>query len=214
MTDELHSLRRDYNLGQLKREDLLADPIDQFNLWLQQIVDTGVKDPTAMVLATVDEQGQPSQRIVLLKQLDAAGFVFYTNYGSRKAQDIKANNKVSLHFPWHLLERQVKVCGEVEKVSAAESLAYFASRPKESQLAAWASAQSQPISSRQLLMSQFESIKAKFAKGQIPLPDFWGGYRVKPRQIEFWQGGSNRLHDRFQYSRGQDNQWTIERLAP
>lgn len=214
MTDDLQSLRRDYQLAHLRRDDLLADPIEQFNLWLRQVVDTGVKDPTAMVLATVDDQGQPSQRIVLLKQLDDRGFVFYTNYGSRKAQDIGGNNKVSLHFPWHFLERQVKVCGEVEKVSSAESLAYFASRPKESQLAAWASAQSRPISSRQLLMSQFEHMKAKFAQGKIPLPDFWGGYRVRPQQIEFWQGGSNRLHDRFQYTRGTDDQWQIERLAP
>ncbi|BFM08062.1 pyridoxamine 5'-phosphate oxidase [Halioxenophilus aromaticivorans] len=214
MADDLQSLRRDYNLGQLKKEDLLDNPIDQFNLWLRQIVDTGVKDPTAMVLATVDASGQPSQRIVLLKQLDDDGFVFYTNYGSRKAQDISSNNKVSLHFPWHFLERQVKVCGVVEKVSATQSLAYFASRPKESQLAAWASAQSQPISSRQLLMSQFENIKAKFAKGEIPLPDFWGGYRVKPSEIEFWQGGSHRLHDRFQYTRRADERWQIERLAP
>lgn len=213
MTDDLKSMRRDYKLAQLKREDLHDDPIEQFNKWLRVVVDSGVKDPTAMVLATVAENGQPSQRIVLLKQLDERGFVFFTNYGSRKAGEIATNTKVSLHFPWHFLERQVKVCGEVTKVSAAESLAYFAARPKESQLAAWASAQSQPVSSRQLLLSQFEKMKTKFSKGEIPLPDFWGGYRVVPHEIEFWQGGSNRLHDRFEYTR-EPSGWTIKRLAP
>lgn len=214
MVDDLQSMRRDYTLAELKRENLLDSPIDQFNLWLQDVVDAGVKDPTAMVLATVAADGQPSQRIVLLKQLDDQGFVFFTNYGSRKAQEIASNNKVSLHFPWHFFERQVKVCGEITKVSVAESLAYFTSRPEQSQLAAWASAQSEPISSRQLLLSQYEKMKAKFSKGQIPLPDFWGGYRVVPHEMEFWQGGSHRLHDRFQYRRQGAGDWVIERLAP
>ncbi|WP_372795931.1 pyridoxamine 5'-phosphate oxidase, partial [Pontiella sp.] len=140
-------------------------------------------------------------------------FVFYTNYESRKAQDIAHNARVSLHFPWHALERQVKVCGTAERVSLADSLKYFSSRPQESQLAAWASAQSRPISSRQLLMKQFYAMKEKFKEGKIPLPDFWGGYRVKPQVIEFWQGGAHRLHDRFQYTRTDDD-WSIERLAP
>jgi len=214
MLDDLQSMRRDYKLGELKREDLNPDPIAQFDTWLQQVVDAGVKDPTAMVLATVDQAGQPSQRIVLLKQLDARGFVFYTNYGSRKAQEISHNPKVSIHFPWHFMERQVKICGHVTKVSVAESLKYFTSRPQESQLAAWASQQSKPISSRQLLLAQFEKMKSKFAHGEIPLPDFWGGYRVVPEEIEFWQGGSHRLHDRFQYLRQADGQWAIERLMP
>ncbi len=211
---KLEDVRREYLRGGLKREDLAENPITQFEAWLKQAIDAGLQDPTAMTVATVNAEGQPSQRIVLLKQVNDKGFVFYTNYESRKAQDIEANPLVSLHFPWHLLERQVKICGRVEKVSSAESLKYFLSRPEESQLAAWASAQSRPVSSRQLLMQQFNAMKEKFSKGSIPLPDFWGGYRVVPTAIEFWQGGANRLHDRFEYQRQEDGGWEIERLAP
>lgn len=210
---ELENFRREYLQGGLKREDLNDDPIAQFEIWLKQAIKAGLHDPTAMTVATVDASGQPSQRIVLLKHVDQRGFVFYTNYESHKAQDLAQNPLISLHFPWHALERQVKVCGKVEKVSAAESLAYFSSRPEESQLAAWASAQSRPVSSRQLLMQQFNSMKEKFKKGKIPLPDFWGGFRVEISSIEFWQGGANRLHDRFQYTKSNDG-WDIKRLAP
>ncbi len=210
---ELENFRREYLQGGLKREDLSADPVAQFEAWLKQAITAGLHDPTAMTVATVDENGQPSQRIVLLKHVDQRGFVFYTNYESHKAQDLAQNPLISLHFPWHALERQVKVCGKVEKVSVAESLAYFSSRPEESQLAAWASAQSRPVSSRQLLMQQFNAMKEKFKKGKIPLPDFWGGFRVEVSSIEFWQGGANRLHDRFQYTKNDDG-WDIERLAP
>lgn len=211
---ELEDVRREYLRGGLKREDLASDPIEQFERWLQQSIDAKLQDPTAMTVATVDADGQPSQRIVLLKHVDTQGFVFYTNYESSKSKDIGGNNKVSLHFPWHVLERQVKVCGVAERVPMAESLSYFLSRPKESQLAAWASAQSRPVSSRQLLMQQFNAMKDKFAKGDIPLPDFWGGYRIVPTRIEFWQGGANRLHDRFEYTQQLDGHWSIERLAP
>lgn len=214
---DIDQVRRDYLQGGLQRGDLAAEPIEQFELWLKQAIDAGMQDPTAMTVATVSAEGQPSQRIVLLKQVDAKGFVFYTNYESHKAQDIAHNPLVSLHFPWHALERQVKICGRAEKVSAAESLKYFSSRPEESQLAAWASAQSRPVSSRQLLMQQFNAMKEKFKQGKIPLPDFWGGYRVVPSSIEFWQGGANRLHDRFQYTRTETDgksDWIIERLAP
>lgn len=210
---DIDQVRRDYLQGGLRRDDLQEDPIAQFELWLKQAIDSGLNDPTAMTVATVNADGQPSQRIVLLKQVNSAGFVFYTNYESQKAQDIAVNPRVSLHFPWHPLERQVRVCGVAEKVSAAESLKYFSSRPQESQLAAWASAQSRPVSSRQLLMQQFQSMKTKFQQGRIPLPDFWGGYRIVPSTIEFWQGGAHRLHDRFRYTRTGDS-WTIERLAP
>ncbi|MDF7800100.1 pyridoxamine 5'-phosphate oxidase [Pontiellaceae bacterium B1224] len=210
---DLEAVRRDYLRGGLHRADLSDDPLVQFEHWLNQAIEADLQDPTAMTLATVDVDGQPSQRIVLLKHLDERGFVFYTNYESHKAQDIAVNPKVSLHFPWHMLERQVKICGVVEKVSQSESLKYFASRPQESQLAAWASAQSRPISSRQLLMQQFNAMKEKFRQGKVPLPSFWGGYRVQPQTIEFWQGGGNRLHDRFQYART-DQGWSIERLAP
>ena len=214
MSLDLQSLRTEYTKGGLERADLLENPIEQFNRWMQQTLDAKLPDPNAMTIATVDASGQPSQRIVLLKQLDDRGFVFFTNLNSQKAQDLKQNPKISLHFPWYFLERQVKVCGVAEQLSTADVLKYFVTRPRDSQLGAWASQQSRPISSRALLLQQFENMKNKFAKGEIPVPDFWGGFRVKPHQIEFWQGGAARLHDRFQYSLQPDNSWAIERLEP
>ena len=211
---KLEDFRREYTQGGLEFTDLAASPFEQFQRWMEQTIKSGLPDPNAMTVATVDATGQPSQRIVLLKHMDAKGFVFYTNLNSRKAQELKQNPKISLHFPWYFLERQVKVCGVVEQLSAAEVLKYFVSRPRDSQLGAWASQQSKPISSRALLMQQFESMKNKFAKGEIPVPDFWGGFRVKPHQIEFWQGGAARLHDRFQYNLQTDNSWFIQRLEP
>ena len=210
---DLEALRREYLKDGLERENLAEDPFDQFEKWMAQFLELGLADPTAMTVATVAPDGQPSQRIVLLKHVDQSGFVFYTNYSSRKAQEIDANPRISLHFPWHAVERQVKVCGVAEKVSTAESLRYFTSRPKGSQLAAFASPQSTVISSRSLLLNEFERLKQKFREGEIPLPDFWGGYRVVPSEIEFWQGGQNRLHDRFRYTRI-DDAWEIDRLAP
>ena len=214
MTLDLENLRREYTKGGLEREQLNENPIEQFKLWMQQTIDAKIPDPNAMTIATVDASGQPSQRIVLLKHLDEKGFVFYTNLQSRKAQELKQNPKISLHFPWYFLERQVKVCGVVEPLSTTEVLKYFVTRPRDSQLGAWASHQSRPISSRALLIQQFESMKNKFSKGEIPLPDFWGGFRVKPHQIEFWQGRENRLHDRFEYQLQQNNSWSIGRLEP
>lgn len=214
MALDLQNLRREYLQGGLDVKDLHPNPIEQFNRWMEQTIASELPDPNAMTIATVDSTGQPSQRIVLLKKLDEKGFVFYTNLGSRKAQELKQNPKISLHFPWYLLERQVKVCGVAEQLPTSEVLKYFISRPRDSQLGAWASHQSQRISSRALLMQQFESMKNKFSKGEIPLPDFWGGFRVKPHQIEFWQGGAHRLHDRFQYDLQPDNSWTISRLEP
>lgn len=211
---DLESYRREYTKAGLEREDLAEDPIAQFDRWMEQAIASQLPDPNAMTIATVDATGQPSQRIVLLKNVDAKGFVFYTNLSSRKAQELKQNPKISLHFPWHLLERQVKVCGVAEQLSAAEVFKYFVSRPRDSQLGAWASHQSRPINSRALLLQQFEKMKNKFAQGEIPLPDFWGGFRVKPHQIEFWQGGAARLHDRFQYNLTGDGRWVIERLEP
>ena len=210
---DLETLRREYLKDGLERENLADDPFDQFEKWMAQFLELGLADPTAMTVATVAQDGQPSQRIVLLKHVDQSGFVFYTNYSSRKANEIDANPKISLHFPWHAVERQVKVCGVAEKVSPAESLRYFTSRPKGSQLAAAASPQSKVISSRSLLLNEFERLKQKFREGEIPLPDFWGGYRVVPSEIEFWQGGQNRLHDRFRYTWSEDA-WKIDRLAP
>lgn len=211
---KLQDIRRDYPQTELDIDDLDANPINQFNSWLGQFIETGVPDPTAMTIATVSPDGQPSQRIVLLKDVSEKGFVFYTNLASRKAQEIKANNKISLHFPWHVVERQVKVCGVAERLNTAEVTKYFLSRPRESQLAAWASQQSRPISTRQMLISKFEEVKAKFAEGDITLPSFWGGYRVIPHEIEFWQGGSNRLHNRFVYVKSDDGSWDIQRLMP
>ena len=209
----LDQIRRDYLQGGLRRDELPADPLALFETWQKQAIACGLPDPTAMVVATVAADGQPSQRLVLLKQLDARGFVFFTNYGSRKAREIAGNASVSLLFPWHGMERQVNVRGSAERISAADSLKYFMTRPRDSQLAAWASQQSAPLSSRQFLLNQLAQIKEKFANGDVPLPDFWGGIRVYPHAIEFWQGGAGRLHDRFQYSRDGDS-WRIQRLAP
>ena len=210
---ELEDIRREYTKGGLRRKDFLADPIAQFDVWLQQAIKAKMTDPTAMTVATVDESGQPFQRIVLLKHVDEQGFVFYTNLGSRKAEQIGVNSKVSLHFPWHPLERQVHITGVAEKLSVVENMKYFSSRPKESQLAAIASKQSSRISARGVLEGKFLELKQKFEKGEVPVPSFWGGFRIKPTSIEFWQGGEHRLHDRFLFSKEQEA-WHIDRLAP
>lgn len=209
----LEGNRREYDYGKLSRESLADDPFAQFTLWMNQAIEAQVQDPTAMSVATVSTEGKPWQRMVLLKGFDKKGFVFYTNLGSRKAKEIEANGQVSLHFPWLQLDRQVIIGGRAQRLSAAEVMKYFISRPKESQLAAWASKQSSRINSRQALETQFAQIKQKFAKDEVPLPDFWGGYLVVPEEIEFWQGGESRLHDRFSYSRDGDD-WTIDRLSP
>ena len=210
----LEQFRRDYLQGGLRRNDLPDDPLALFATWQQQAIQSGLVDPTAMVLATADTAGQPSQRIVLLKSVDEQGYVFYTNYESRKAQEITANAKVALLFPWHVMERQVRVSGSVVKVGAEESAKYFATRPHESQLAAWASPQSAVLDSRNALINRFEEVKKKFGETEVPLPPCWGGYRVIPHELEFWQGGANRLHDRFHYRRQADGRWLINRLAP
>ncbi|MCX2982660.1 pyridoxamine 5'-phosphate oxidase [Halieaceae bacterium IMCC14734] len=210
----IEDFRREYLLQGLKRSDLHDDPTEQFETWLAQAVSGGIADPTAMVLATVDANGRPWQRMVLLKDFGHQGFVFYTNSDSNKAQDIAANASVCLHFPWNVLERQVIVAGNAAKISNVETARYFLSRPRESQLAAWASAQSRPISARQVLLEKFAQMQEKFKQGEIPVPAFWSGYRVVPRELEFWQGGANRLHDRFRYLRNAKDGWDIRRLAP
>ena len=210
---DIAALRREYTKGGLHREDLPATPIELFEKWLRQAGDAQLADPTAMSVATVDASGRPFQRIVLLKHYDDKGFVFYTNLGSRKAQHIAKNNQVSLLFPWHMLDRQVHLTGVAEPLSPLEVVKYFHSRPKDSQIAAWVSQQSSRISARSLLEGKFMELKQKFANGEIPLPSFWGGYRVNFDSMEFWQGGAHRLHDRFLFTRMADS-WHIDRLAP
>lgn len=210
---KLDDIRREYQKQGLSRSQLDPDPIAQLESWLEAAHAAQLTDATAMSVATVDPDGQPSQRIVLLKGLDARGLVFYTNLGSRKARDLGQNSKISAHFYWSAFERQVKIRGAAEQIPRAESLRYFVTRPRTSQLAAWASEQSRSLSSRAVLTSAFESMKRKFAAGKVPVPDFWGGYRIVPDTIEFWQGGGDRLHDRFEYTRNAGG-WAIERLAP
>lgn len=214
---DLSQFRRDYLLGGLSRKDLNPDPQKQFSLWFEQARNTtAIPDPTAMTLATVGPNGQPSQRTVLLKYYDEKGYVFFTNFESRKAREMKENSRVSLLFVWLDLERQVQINGIAERISTAESAKYFMTRPKESQIAAWVSSQSHTLSSRQILLQKFQEMKTKIGEGKVPLPSFWGGYRVVPEEIEFWQGRKSRLHDRFLYTRSDSapSGWAIERLAP
>ena len=212
MTVDLTNLRKEFRQNGLNKSELDNDPFKQFSLWFSQAIKSGIVEPSAMSLATADEK-EIGIRTVLLKHFDDKGFVFFTNYGSKKSEQIQVNPQAALLFPWLELERQVKIFGNVEKITTLESIKYFASRPKDSQLGAWASNQSATISSRSLLISQFESMKNKFSKGEVPLPDFWGGYRVIPDSIEFWQGRESRLHDRFIYQRS-DKGWNIRRLSP
>lgn len=210
---DVSSLRRAASGLKLEREDLNDDPIAQFESWFSEACNGDALDPNAVALSTVDQNHRPSSRTVLLKYFDERGFVFFTNHGSNKAAQMQNNNHVAMLFFWRESGRQVIIRGMAEKISAAETLKYFATRPRGSQVGAWVSAQSSVISSRALLEAKFEEMKLKFANKEIPLPSFWGGYRVVPEEIEFWQGRMNRLHDRFLYTR-QDDGWGIQRLAP
>jgi len=210
---DIADIRREFQYAGLSRDDLNENPIEQFEKWFVDARDANLDNPNALSLATVNEDGSPSLRTVLLKAFDEKGFVFFTNYGSRKANDLDRNPKSAMLFHWLELDRQVKIQGNVSRISTAESLAYFTSRPRGSQIGAWTSQQSSPIGSRTLLVQAFESMKKKFAEGEIPLPDFWGGYRLEPSVIEFWQGRENRLHDRFEFRR-QSDAWDIQRLQP
>jgi pyridoxamine 5'-phosphate oxidase len=211
---DISQLRREYAGEVLDLDNLNPDPILQFGRWLKQACEAKLPEPNAMDVATVSSTGAPSLRVVLLKYFDREGFVFFTNYDSRKAQQIAENPQVALLFLWAELGRQVTIEGRAERISTAASVKYFATRPRGSQLGAWCSQQSSVISSRQMLQMKLAEMARKFANREVPLPSFWGGYRVVPQRIEFWKGQENRLHDRFLYARQADNTWTIVRLAP
>jgi pyridoxamine 5'-phosphate oxidase len=213
---DLGRLRREYGDRVLDTPDLADDPIAMFRRWFDETVAAGLHEPNAMVVATVSGDGRPSARLVLLKGLDERGFVFYTNLDSRKGAEIAANPAVSLLFPWHDLQRQVRFEGRAERISREESRHYFATRPRASQLGAWASPQSQVVSSRSALDERYGGVLARFADvDAVPLPPFWGGIRVAPEAVEFWQGRKGRMHDRLLYRRGAGQPgWTVQRLAP
>ncbi|HEX3717671.1 MAG TPA: pyridoxamine 5'-phosphate oxidase [Verrucomicrobiae bacterium] len=206
--------RSEYKRGALDRADLNPSPFDQFAVWFSEARQASVIEPNAMSLATTGSDGRPLVRTVLLKSYDPRGFVFYTNLQSRKGRQLTENPEASVLFPWLALERQVIISGPVEKVSREETAEYFATRPRGSQLGAWISPQSSVITTREDLEEKWDEMNRKFADAQVPLPEWWGGYRIVPREIEFWQGRPSRLHDRFLYSRNPDNSWRIDRLAP
>ncbi|MEY2824911.1 MAG: hypothetical protein RLZ64_1449 [Pseudomonadota bacterium] len=213
MTISIADLRRDYSQATLSENEVDSDPLKQFARWFQQALETEVPEPNAMGLATVDSHGRPSLRIVLLKDFDARGFTFYTNYESRKGEQLLLNPHAALSFHWHDLERQIRIEGTVERVAAEESDAYFGIRPLKSRIGAIASAQSRPIDSREQLEQQFNQAETQFGQ-QPPRPAHWGGYRLAPNWIEFWQGRRSRLHDRIAYQRNEDGSWLRQRLQP
>jgi pyridoxamine 5'-phosphate oxidase len=207
------SLRKEYTRVGLDKADLHPDPIVQFHEWFEKVIDADLHEPNAMILATAYTDGKPSARTVLLKGYDERGFVFYTNYEGRKADEIEANPMCALLFYWGELERQVRIEGRASRLSEEESDAYFAGRPRGSRLGAWASEQSRPVEDRNVLEERVRALEAEYEGREIPRPPFWGGYRVEPEEIEFWQGRENRLHDRLVYRR-EDGAWRIERLQP
>lgn len=212
---DLGDIRKQYTQGRLDETTAADNAMTQFHAWFEAYRATEPLEPTIMTLATVDEQAQPWQRVVLLKAYDGDGFIFFTNYDSHKGQHLAHTPKASLHFFWIEQERQVHVQGAVEKLDRAAAEAYFHSRPRESQLGAWASQQSRPLADRAELEARFYALSEQFAEQEIPLPDYWGGYRVRPNRIEFWQGGEHRLHDRLEYVReGQGEVWHKQRLNP
>lgn len=213
--EKVADIRRDYTRQALDEATVEADPIEQFKRWFEEALSADILDPNAMTLATASEEGQPSARIVLLKGVDEQGFRFYSNYQSRKGKELEENPQAALCFFWSPLERQVRIEGTIEKLSRADSEAYFRQRPRLSQLGAWTSRQSQNVASRKALEASFAEIRQRFEDQEVPLPDFWGGYLVRPKRMEFWQGRSGRLHDRLCYEYEKDEEaWNIFRLAP
>jgi len=210
---DLQQMRREYKQNTLDEQSVAASPFEQFETWFEEAQNAKLSEPNSMILATSDQNNIPNIRAVLLKIFDAKGFVFFTNYNSKKAQEIEENPNVALEFLWLDLERQVRVLGKCEKISRAESLAYFLKRSRGSQIGAWVSNQSSVINSRKMISMSIEKMKEKFKNGEVPLPDFWGGYRVVPSKVEFWQGRESRLHDRILYTLN-GSEWEISRLAP
>ncbi len=212
---EIAGLRREYETAGLRRADLHPDPIEQFSIWFAAAVEAALPDANAISLATATPEGKPSARVVLLKGFDQRGFVFFTNYQSRKGRELEANPQAAFVLYWVQVERQIRVAGRVEKTAREDSAAYFHSRPRGSQLGAWVSHQSEPIDARRILEGRLAEMTERFPEGEIELPPHWGGYRIVPNEIEFWQGRASRLHDRFRYTRADPGgAWTIERLAP
>jgi pyridoxamine 5'-phosphate oxidase len=211
---KLADLRREYTLHGLLESEVDPNPLKQFQVWFDAVLAANLLEPTAMTLATVDVHGQPSARIVLLKEIDDRGFLFFTNYHSRKGNDLAANPKAAIVLHWPEFERQVRVEGTVERVERSKSEEYFRSRPYKSQLSAVLSEQSQIVASRDVLEHRMSELEASYSEGQVPTPEHWGGYRLVPSAIEFWQGRRSRLHDRLLYSRNVDGSWKLERLSP
>lgn len=212
---DIQNLREDYRKNTLEEENTAQNPFEQFEKWFREALDAEIPEPNAMIIATVNADNRPSARTVLLKDFDEEGFVFYTNYTSQKGSDLSANPACAVVFNWLGLERQIRIEGNAEKISQEVSAAYFRKRPKKSQIGAWASPQSSVIDSRTILEENAEKLKEQYADtDKLPCPPHWGGYRIRPRRIEFWQGRSSRLHDRLNYLRAEDNSWKRERLAP
>jgi pyridoxamine 5'-phosphate oxidase len=212
--DHVARLRREYTRAGLREADLHPDPVEQFRRWFGDVLNADLHEPNAMILATANPDGRPSARVVLLKGFDGRGFVFYTNYEGRKARELEENPRAALLFYWGELERQVRVEGRASRVPGEESDAYFRGRPRGSRIGAWASEQSRPVEGREVLERRVRELEAEYEGREVPRPPFWGGYRVEPEAIEFWQGRENRLHDRLLYRRADDGGWKVERLQP